>query len=386
MTSRLLFGGVAAGVVGAGLLALGVAIDPGVVPGAYLVAFGFAISTALGALAYVMIGHATGASWFVALRRFAELSALTLVPLAALFAPVVAAARSLYPWARPPESLAPALREAVEKKRAALSLPFFTARSVAFLLLWAALAALLYLGSAKADAEPESHASQRLRALSAGALPAFALTLSFATFDWFMSLEPRWTSTVYGLVWFAGGFTAAVAVVTLLAYGALRAGKLPPQVGASHFHASGRLLLTAVSLWAYLSFVQLLLQWIADKPEEIAWYHLRLSGGWRGLALALALGHFALPFLALLQRRVTRNPARLAAVSAWLLALHWVDVYWLVGPALRPSHAAPHWLHLAALLAVAGPAVAFASWRAGAASTVPTHEPELGASLRYRSP
>lgn len=383
MKLRVALAGAAA--VAAGVALLVAAGDARLALGSYLVAFAWALSLALGALAWLMIAYATGAGWFVVFRRAAEALALAVVPLAGLFVPVLLGARTLYPWAWPARALDPVVAVAVARRHAAFSQPFFTARAVVFLAAWSAVALLLRFWSVRADGGAHPGDGARARALAGAALPGLALTMTCACFDWFMSMEPAWSSNLYGVYVFVGGFTAAVAAVVLLAAAARRAGRLPREVAADHFHASGRVLLMAVALWGYIVFAQLLVVWIADIPAESVWYVVRLRGGWRPVAVALALGHFALPFLALLQRAVTRHPPRLALVAAWLVALHYLDVYWLLAPAAHPARAAPRLTDLGAMLVVVGVLAPFVAGRFAAVAAVPARDPALAAALEYRS-
>ena len=145
-------------------------------------------------------------------------------------------------------------------------------------------------------------------------------------------------------------------------------------------------MLTFVIFWAYIGFCQFMLMWIADIPDEIAWYRVRANGSWAAVDVFLVVGHFALPFLALLMRWVKHDPRRLAWVGAWVLIADYVDVYWLVMPNLHGAGARPSWTDLAALLAVSGLATAFALWRFGSVARVPRNDPELAESLRFEMP
>jgi hypothetical protein len=147
--------------------------------------------------------------------------------------------------------------------------------------------------------------------------------------------------------------------------------------------ALGNVLLAMTVFWAYIAFVQMMLIWMADLPEEVTWYAVRSRGSWGAVCWLLGIGHFVLPFLALLQRRWKRSPRVLAGIGAWLVAMHYVDVYWLVMPTLYPAGAALHWLDLSALLAVGGAAVAFGAWRFASAPTVPLRDPDFVHSLSF---
>jgi hypothetical protein len=371
-----------AGLLGAVLCVIGAFVDPRRAAAAYLVAYAAGLSAALGALSLVMIGRLSNATWLVAPRRLFERVAWT-VPLFALLAvPLLVAIPVLYPWTWPAERLAPAVASAVSRKTAYLNVPFFVARAVLYLATWVVLGEAMRRASLRQDAGPDAAATRRLYRLSAGGLPALAVTLTFAAFDWLMSLSPEWYSTIYGATWWAGGVVGALALVGILARGARR-GAMADVLTTAHLHAIGKLLLTFVMLWAYFAFSQLLVIWIARIPVEARWYAVRARGGWAVVSGVLLVGHFALPFLALLPRWTKRHAGALAALCWWLLAMHWLDTYWLVMPEITPAGPAPHWLDLAALLAVGGLAAAFGAWRMRGAATVPRGDPRLGESLEY---
>jgi hypothetical protein len=166
------------------------------------------------------------------------------------------------------------------------------------------------------------------------AILLLAVTVTLASFDWLMSLDPQWYSTIFGLYFYSGGVVGALAAVILISVGLQRSGRLAA-VHVEHYHDLGKLLFAAVVFWAYMAFSQYLLIWYANIPEETQWYRLRLEGGWGIVALVLVFGHLLIPFFGLLSRHAKRNKTVLAFWAAWLLVVHWVDVYWLVMPALQ---------------------------------------------------
>lgn len=377
------------GAVGGAIWGVALLLDATAALHAYLTAWLVGLSVALGALCLVMIAHVTGARWFVVVRRLAEATAATLPVLALLFLPLVAGMEVLYPWARPPGALPEALREAVAEKEAYLNRGFFLGRAALYFAVWIGLAEGLRRLSLHDDRAPgagrEARSSRRRRVtVSAVGLPAFGFTVTFAAFDWILSLDPEWHSGVFGLYYFAGAVLAALAVLVLLAAGLQRRGALPDGPAASHYHALGRLLLTFVLFWAYIAYSQGFVAWIADLPEDASWYLARWEDGWSGVLVVLGIGHFALPFVALLSRDLKRRPVRLSAVAAWLLAMHVLDVHWLVGPS-GGAGPWPGWEEAAALLAVAGLATAAGLARMRGRPAVPVGDPELEASLRYES-
>ena len=332
-----------------------------------------------------MISHLTAARWFVVLRRLAETIAATLPLFALLFIPLLFGLDSLYPWVRPPVAPETGLPGLIEKKRAYYNVPFFCIRAAIYFSVWIAVSLLLRRWSVRQDGLRGGgvELARKQRVLSAIALPAVAFTLTFAAFDWLMSLSAGWVSAVWGVYYFAGGFVAALGTLAVAAWAMQRAGALGEQLTASHFHALGKMLLAFVLFWAYIAYSQYLIVWIANLPAEVRWYLPRVGNGWGWLALLLAGGHLALPFAALLSWRVKRNPAALGAVGGWIVAMHYLDVYWMVLPALHPAAFRPHWLDVAALASVAGSTIGYAIWRLRAAAPFPAGDPYLRESLEY---
>ena len=210
--------------------------------------------------------------------------------------------------------------------------------------------------------------------------------MSFAAFDWQMSLDLRLFSTIFGLYYFAGSFLSAFAVLILMMNG-LRAEPGTPGALANpnHYHSLGKWLLAFTAFWAYMAFSQYLLIWIANLPEEVPWYLARNRGGWAPVGVALIVFHFIVPFFALLSRPLKRSPRALGFIAAYVLVIHYVDVYWVMMPALQhEAHAPrPHLADLTALAGVGGAALAFILWRLQGRPAVPVGDPYLAESLRY---
>lgn len=394
---RLGLGALAAGVVGLGLWALGLFLDPQQAMYSYLAAFAFVLSVVLGVLIFSMLCRAMDATWELVVRRIEEAVIAALPALAVLFVPVVLGAGHIYPWAGPwagPTGAEdPHLAHLLHHKEPYLDLPFFIGRAVVYFAVWILVGELLRRWSlaterrgAGSGAGPDADALQaRGRALSAAMLPVVGLAVTFAAFDWLMSLQPSWFSSIYGLYFGAGCFFGGAALLTLLAHRARRA-RLSDELRPPHFHALGRVLLAFVVFWAYIAFFQAMLIRMADNPEEVTFYIRRISGSWAWLTGLLVLGHFALPFFLLLPKAIKLRSGVLAGLSVWLLLMHYVDMYWLVLPALQPDGAAPHWLDLVTLLGVGGMTVALAAWRQHGRSLLPEGHPRLERAVMYRSP
>ncbi len=380
---RLILGGAIAAVVGSALLVAGALVDLRQALFSYLVAWAFGLTIAIGGLALSMTAYVTHAKWQVAIRRLVEAIVVTVPLFAVLFLPIALFAKHLYVWAAPASTWTPQVAEQLEKKHAYLNLPFWYGRAVFFLGLWSAIAVLLRRWSLRADVAPDPELTSNRRVLSGATAPVLALTFTFGAFDWMMSLDPTWTSNAYGFYVFSAGFLGASAVLAVLAHAARRNGLIPKEVSAAHFNAVGNIMLAMTIFWAYIAFVQMMLIWIADLPEEVGWYATRAHGSWGAVCWYLGVGHFAVPFLALLRRKWKRNPATLAVIGAWLVVAHFIDIYWLIMPTLHPEGVRLHWLDIAAPVAVAGGAVSFAAWRFAAAPAVPEQDPALADSLSF---
>ncbi len=357
------------GVAGIGFVAtlLHVSSDPRRAMFAWAFAFAFAFSTTLAALILVMILDVTGATWSLALRPMMAGVAATTPVLIVLFVPILVGLRLLYPWAEDLDRFEPEMRAVLAHQRSWNNPGFFTVRSALYLGLWALLGTTV-------------RSSKRWSAVG---LPLLALSITFASYDWLMSLEAGWVSTIFGLYVFASGFVSATGLFALLAWRGRSWGVVPDGVGPAHFHALGRLMLTAVLFWAYIAFFQLLLIWIANLPREVGFYLRRSQGSFAVVSALLVVGHFALPLLALLSRSLKRSPPALAMVGAWLFVFAPLDFAWLVLPA-RTTRLLP--LDVGPSVAVTGLAFAYGSWRFVVHARTAALDPKIAESLRYESP
>lgn len=329
--------------------AIGAAFNPAQFFRSYLVGFLLVLGVSLGSLAIQMLHHLTGGGWGLVIRRILEAAARTLPFVAILFVPVLVGMPHLFSWARPEAASDPIL----VAKRPYLNVPFFVVRAAVYFVIWSALAWTLSRWSAEQDraAAPQTEAEvRRFRLLSAPGLLAYGLTITFASVDWVMSLDPHWFSTMFGVLTIGGqglsGLAFVIAVLSVLS----RRPPMAASVSAAHFHDLGKLLLAFVMLWAYFSFSQFLIIWSGNLPEEIPWYLHRLQGGWGAVAVLLLLGHFALPFLLLLSRDIKRRPRLLARLAIGLIVVRAVDLFWLVAPNFHEEGFHLHWLDVAAPL------------------------------------
>ena len=359
----------------------------------YLTAYLFFLTLALGGLVFVLLQFVTRAGWSVAVRRLAEHAMGTLPLFLVLFVPVLLGLGKLYSWAAPLAEAAEAGGEhgALTGSKAFWLQPgFFVARAAVYLVLWSALGWWLRRESIGQDRRPDPGVTRKLQIASAPGLVIFGVTVTLASFDWVMSLDPHWYSTIFGVYVFSGAVVGILALVVLLAVALeRRRGPLAGIVTPEHYHDLGKLLFGFVVFWAYIGFSQFMLIWYGNLPEETVWYRHRFEHGWYPVSVAVAVGCFVVPFFFLLGRDVKRHRLTLSAAAIWLLVFHYVDIYWLVMPSALVAGPtpgfSPHWLDLLTLVAVGGLfAGALGRLMVGSA-LIPVADPRLAESLSFEN-
>ncbi len=388
----------------------------------WLTSFTFWVSLGLGGLFITMLHHLTNSVWSVVIRRIAESVMMTLPVMLGMFVPLLIGLPHLYEWsddnfnknehhaasfeiietvyaadknddnenlhkeAEESHSGHDAHHELLATKRGYLNDNFFVIRTIIFFLIWSFLALALYKRSIKQETEGYSaERNRKLRNLSAPGMILFAITVSFAGFDWMMSLEPLWYSTIYGVYWFSGGIVAIVAFLILFMNFLRSKGILKDVISTEHYHTLGKLLFAFIIFWAYMAFSQYLLIWYANIPEETAWYHHRWTGGWKFVTVLIALAHFTIPFLVLMGQAAKRSAFVLGFFAVWMLIMHWIDLYWNVQPMLYKESAGFSWINVATMLAIGGIFFAFFWWRFGSHAIITHTDPKFEKAVGYVS-
>jgi hypothetical protein len=368
----------AVGLIAAVLCAGGALIFPPVFFRAYLSAYIFWIGIPVGALALLMLHHLVGGRWGFMIQRVLEATIQTLPLMALLFIPLLFGLSDLYPWARTEVVAADPL---LQQKAAYLNIPFFIARAVTYFAVWIVLGRLLVTWSLRQDRTADDALTLRLQRLSGPGLVLYGLTVTFAAIDWMMSLEPKWYSTIFGMI-FMVSFGLAALALAILATRFLESQKpLAQVISPDRWHDLGNLLLALVMFWAYLQFSQFLLIWSENLAEEIPWYLHRIGGGWEWVALALILFLFALPFILLLSRTTKRSARMLSQVAAAILFMHWLDILWIVAPSFYPALFHLHWLDIVAPVGIGGLWLAAFIGYLKARSLLPLHDPRFAELL-----
>jgi hypothetical protein len=356
------------GIAGLVLAAIGLLISREQFFRSWLWAFLFWFGLGMGCLPLLMLYHLVGGSWGFTIRRIVESGARTIPVMAVLFVPVLFGVHYLYEWSRP-EVLAQS--EIIARKHAYLNTPFWVVRAIIYFSVWMYYAHRLNRLSELEDQTADATLTVRLQRLSAPGLVVYGLTVTFALFDWAMSLEPEWYSSIYGLLWIVSQTLSALAlsIVTIVL--------LSRTPAADTLNDLGNLLFAFVMLWAYLSFAQFLIIWSGDLPDEIHWYMSRLNYGWQWIAAAIVAFHFAAPFLLLLARFNKRRAQRLAAIASVVLLMRAVDTFWMVTPAFHQNGISIHLLDVVALAAIGGVWVAVFAGALRSVPLLPLHDPNV---------
>jgi hypothetical protein len=367
------------GVVFTALLVIGALTDRAQFFHAYLVGFIFWAGITLGSLALLMLQHLTGGAWGVVIRRVLEASTRTLPLILLLFIPVVVGLKQIYPWMNAEEmSRSPALQLKAAKY---LNPSFFVTRAAIYFALWSVLALLLNWLSLKQDRTAESKFGKQMRMLSGPGLGIFIITVTFAAIDWVMSLDPSWSSTIFGLIFVASWTMSALAFTILASAWLSQREPMNAVLRPSHFQDLGNLTLTLVMLWTYFAFSQYLIIWSANLPEETTWYVARKHGGWGAIALAIAILQFAFPFLILLSRAAKSSGRKLALLALLILAMRALDVIWLIEPTFNRERFHLSWMDVVAPLAIGGLWLAAFAWQLQQRALMPLNDPQLEQAL-----
>ncbi|HEX3928461.1 MAG TPA: hypothetical protein VHW65_10720 [Gemmatimonadales bacterium] len=342
----------------------------------YLFAFTAVVTLLIGALLQVMISYLTNARWFAVLRRCNWLIVSAVPATILMVLPLVLGSGALYPWTQRGVAHSPWL-----------GTPWFILRTAVYIGTWLWCATRMRAAAIRqdtGDANTIVASTRSLRRLSASGAIAVGVTFTFAGFDWVMSRDPQWTSTIFGVYLFAGGYLAALALIALLALVMPRDSLLGQAISEQQLAALATLIFMAAMLWAYIAFSQFLIIWIGDIPRDASWLAARAHGVWRAIGFASLVLQFGLPFFLFLFRPLKQNRRVLAGVATAVLAGHLLDSYWIVGPAAPGTNLRTATEGIAALVVLSLVAGALAFQQRSLWLALPEGDPDLEAALAYR--
>jgi hypothetical protein len=346
----------------------------------YLTVLAYFLAISLGTLFFVMVQHLARVGWSTTVRRLAETVAANLKWMPLFFLPLAFGLNDLFPW------LDPEMRandHILHKKMAYLNITFFSIRQVLYFGAWWVLSWYFLKTSVKQDATGEVGLTTRMGRVSTIGLILFALTETFWAFDWIMSLDPHWFSTMFGVYYFAGAIVAQYCVLILFMTIVRKASGRTDVYRIEHYHDSGKLLFGHNVFWTYIGFSQFFLIYYANIPEETVFFLHRAEGSWKTVSLMLPWFHFAVPFLYLMSWHVKRNVPAICVGAVWLLVMCYVDIFWLIQPNFH--HHGVHFglSDISSLLAVGGFFVFLIINRFKSYNFIPAGDPRLKECLTY---
>ncbi len=369
------------GVLGAAASAAGFFMEgPNQFYRSYLWSFLYVLALSLGPLTWLVLQYVTGGAWGVITRRSCEAAARTLPLVAVMFLPIVIGINNLYPWAHANLVAADPL---LQHKAPYLNLPFFLGRAAFYFAGWLFLGWWFNHWSAKEDTLGHEAVHSKMSRMAGPGLLFIGFSVTFMAVDWILSVDPKWFSTIFGLLCIVSqNLTAMAFLIALMVFLSARK-PMSDIITHRHLHDMGKFMLALVMVWAYFSFSQFLIIWAGNLPEEIPWYIARLNHGWQYVALALVFGHFALPFALLLSRDLKRNFKLLGSIAVFILLMRFVDLYWLITPGFRKDSFGVSWLDFTVPIGLVGLWLAWFLTQLEKRSLIPPHALHLEETLAH---
>jgi hypothetical protein len=366
----------AIGILFSAIMSFGFNTDPHHAYYSYLVAFIFFLGMSLSAMFLVMIQHLARAGWGILVRRIPELLMKNLPLMALLFLPILFGMEHIFHWLDP----SMAGDHLIQLKSAFLNKPFFIIRAIVYFLVWIITSRYFFRLSVQQDYVGGEDNTRKMQQRAALGILLFALTYTFASFDWVMSLEPHWFSTIFGIYIFANSTLAVLCLTSLLYMLLRRNGFLREIVTVEHYHDIGRLIYGFIIFWTYITFSQFFLIWYANIPEETSWYLPRFQNGWEIVAIILVFGHFLIPLFGFMSRHVKRNLTSHAFMVGMILLMCLLDTYFVIMPTASPHFHLTLW-DISAVIAIGSLFFSVFFTNIGKYSLIPAKDPYLGESI-----
>lgn len=384
----LRFGGIMT-VLGAVVYAVSGLGHPSYWWGGYVLGFVYVMGVSVTLLFFVVLSYLVNAGWSAAIRRIPELLStfVPFLPVAAIPLIIGAVTGNIYDWMHSNDEH---LHHGF--KGVYLSEPFFWMRLAFYAVVWILMYRVIVGNSLRQDNTTDLTPTRRNWKLSAPFVLLYALTITFASFDLVMTLEPHWFSTIFGVYSFAGHFVASLSLIMITMQMLDREGYLGGIITREHYHDVGKLMFAFTIFWTYVAFSQYFIIWYGNLPEETVFFAKRLQNGWEIFGWASLVVHFIVPFLFLLRQDVKRRPQLVTVGAIILLIAHAVDLSWVILPVFSAVHGQPYQLSWAlvasgggAIVAMIGLVFIVASRAFARHSAVACNDPYLHESLQYHT-
>jgi hypothetical protein len=364
---------------------LGLRTDPKVTWGSYLVAAYYFIEVAVGAAFFLAIQYISQSGWSSAFRRVPE-AIMTWIPITAIFFLLLYfGINDLYNWSHEDAAVEDTL---LQHKSPYLNIPFFITRIVICFLVWSALVLMLRKLSLKEDRFDPADSNGILSVFHKSELYAkilifvLALTFSLSAFDWIMSLEPHWYSSVFAFKDFIAAFLHGTSIITLVVFILYRLGYFP-FLNEYHLHDFARYIFILCIIWGYLWFAQFIIIWYGNIPEETTYYYYRWNEGWMVMFWLQIVLNWGVPFMILLPVQTSRKMSVITGVILVLIIGQYIDIFVEVMPAVT-GKLAFGWIEAGIFLGFAGLFALATATILSRTSLIPNNHPYLEESLEHQ--
>jgi hypothetical protein len=367
-----------AGAAGAVLSAIGYVTNAEQFFTSYLIGYMLVLGLTLGALGFAMVHQLSGGAWGVVARQSLGAASRVMPYITILFIPIVIGMPHLYEWTH---ADIVANDEILQGKAAYLNTTFFIVRAVIYFAIWNVLAYVLNAWAKQQDETGDPALPLRMQRVSAAGLLLYVVSMSFASFDWVMSRDPHWFSTIYGLLVVVGQGLATLAFQIIVLSWLARRKPMSEALTPVYLGDLAGLMFAAVVLWAYMSFSQYLIIWSGNLPEEIMWYLHRMQNGWTALAVTLVVFHFGAPFFLLLMRGIKRRGSLVSKVAMLIIAARLIDLFWLIAPETHHDGLVVSWMDLVLPATLLALWVGFFLQQLRQRPLLPVHDPQFEEAL-----
>lgn len=320
--------------IGLVLTAAGIIFAPSEIYPHILLAMNYVMGISVGAVVFLSMLYASNAGWGAAIKRIPEAMSTGILIGAAFLLLVFFGMHYLYEWAH---ASVVEHDKLLQQKTWWLDEKFFIVRNILFVAIWYLFAKSIRKNSLQQDETGEVKLTKKIKLTSVVFAIVFAFTGSLASFDWLMSLEPHWYSTIFGLYNITGILVCSLATIILVTTYLLKINVIDGYVNENHLHDLAKLTFAFSTFWIYLFFSQYLLIWYANIPEEVGYLIKRENGGWGVLTIMNLIFNWVIPFLVLLPRSTKKNEGVLLKVAIILLIGRWIDLFWMILPVFSKS-------------------------------------------------
>lgn len=350
----------------------------------YLLGYLLVLGLSLGSMGLLFVHHLVGGAWGFVIQRQLEAATRVLPFLAVAFLPillhVLTSEHPIYHWAEPHAAEHDHL---LAHKAPYLNHMGFAIRAGVYFVVWATLIFFLNRFSKKLDVSGDGTIANSLGKMAGPGIVLYMLTMTFAAFDWAMSLDPHWFSTIYGVIFIVGQVLSAMAFMILAVSFTRHDSEFGHAITTDRLHDLAKLMFAFTCLWAYVQLSQFLIIWYGNMPEETIFYHLRLQGGWQYVTVSLVFCQFVFPFAMLLSRWPKRSMKWAPRIAAFILAVRLLDLYVYVMPHAEKSesgdmiasHLHMHWVHFTAPIGLFALWVVVFIWNLGKRPLLPSKDP-----------